>query len=97
MTASAQKDIEGIWDYISNDNPLNAIDFIAELEEKIESLRFFPERNPIIPEGDILQTRQYRHIVHKKYRTIYRVEKDVVYILRIFHGAKLLDSASIDN
>ncbi|PIP43540.1 MAG: hypothetical protein COX17_06440 [Deltaproteobacteria bacterium CG23_combo_of_CG06-09_8_20_14_all_60_8] len=33
----------------------------------------------------------YRHINHKKYRVIYKIDNNSVYIMRVIHGAKLLD------
>jgi len=96
LTRRAQRDIEIIWDYIFQDNPLNAISFITALEEQILSLAVFPERNPGIPEGPILQTTDYRHLVYKNYRTIYRISQDSVYVLRVFHGARLLDLAGAE-
>lgn len=95
ITLSAQNDIEIIWNYIAQDSPLNTIDFIDTIEEKLQGLASYPERNPAIPESQIIQTKNYRHIVYKKYRVIYRIDQDTVYILRIFHGSKLLDIASL--
>ncbi len=94
ITASAQKDIRGIWEYIAQNNPLNAGEFILEIEKRICSLSTSPERNPVIPEGELLQTDQYRHFIYKNYRIVYRVQDEIVYVLRIFHGAKLLDLTS---
>jgi toxin ParE1/3/4 len=95
ITASAQSDIRVIWDYISQNNPANAAEFISEIEKRIYGLHAFSERNPVIPEGEFLQIDDYRHLVYKKYRVAYRVHGDLVYILRIFQGAKLLDINSL--
>jgi plasmid stabilization system protein ParE len=91
ITASAQADISAIWDFISQNNPSNAAEFIGEIEKKALSLSLFPKRNPVIPEAELLQISDYRHLVHKKYRVVYRIHNETVYILRIFHGSKLLD------
>jgi toxin ParE1/3/4 len=90
MTASAQSDIRILWDYISQNNPENAVEFISEIEKRIYSLSSLPERNPVIPEGEFLKTSDYRHLIYKKYRIIYRIRSEIVYVLRIFHGSKLL-------
>lgn len=96
VTLHAQRDIKSIWSYISQENPLNANDFIYALEEEILSLAVFPERNPIIPEGRILQTSEYRHLIYKNYRIVYRFDDLTVYVLRVFHGARLLDVAAVE-
>ena len=91
ITASAQSDFRTIWDYISQNNPLNAVAFLSEIEKRIFALSKMPERNPVIPEGEFLKSDDYRHIIYKKYRIIYRIQNENVYILRIFHGSKLLE------
>ena len=89
LTQHAQKDLEHIFDYIAADSVNNAVNFLLELEKKVYSLDTFPERQPLIPENEFFGT-EYRHLIHKKYRIIYRIKERSVYILRIIHGAKLL-------
>lgn len=90
ISRSAQNDLEQIFFYIAEDSIDNAKKFILELEKKIYSLDTFPERFALIPENIFFET-EYRHIIHKKYRVIYKIDNDVIYILRVIHGAKLLD------
>jgi toxin ParE1/3/4 len=96
IAQSAQTDIRLIWGFISQNNPSNALVFINEIEARIYSLCDFPERNPIIPEGETLQVEVYRHLIYKKYRIVYRLQDAIVFVLRIFHGSKLLDLASLE-
>jgi toxin ParE1/3/4 len=91
ILVTAQKDLANIWDYISQDNPMNAIEFIHEIEKRILNLNQYPERNPIIPECQILQTKKYHHSIYKQYRIVYRFDSGNVYVIRVFHGSKLLD------
>ncbi|MBU1299855.1 MAG: type II toxin-antitoxin system RelE/ParE family toxin [Bacteroidetes bacterium] len=49
-----------------------------------------PERCPYIPENIFFGT-NYRHLIHKKYRAIYKINNADVYILRVVHGSKLLE------
>lgn len=95
LTLSAQSDIGSIWEYISKDSSLNAKMFIDELESQVYTLSQLPERNPVIPEGEIFQVNVYRHKIYKGYRIIYRIDNERVYVLRVFHGSKLLDIASL--
>ncbi len=89
LTRKAQNDLEKIYYYIADDSISHAKHFILQLEEKISSLETFPDQNPFIPENEFFGT-HYRHLIHKKYRVVYRIAQKTVYILRIFHGAKLL-------
>jgi plasmid stabilization system protein ParE len=79
-----------IWDYISADNPNNAILFLAQIEQRAFSLEILPERHQVITEDAFLHGK-YRQLVYKDYRIIYRVQEEIVYIMRIIHSAKLLD------
>mgnify|MGYP001546101123 CR=1 FL=1 len=89
LTQEAQNDLEKIYYYIADDSINNARHFILQLEEKVYSLETFPDRNPFIPENEFFGT-NYRHLIYKRYRVVYRIAEKTVYILRIFHGAKLL-------
>jgi len=90
ISNNAQNDLEHIFFYVAADSLNNAKKFILELEEKIYSLDTFPDRFAYIPENIYFGT-NYRHITHKKYRVIYKIENNSVYILRIIHGSKLLN------
>ena len=91
ITPSAETDIAEIWDYIAQDSPAKAETFILALEEQIASLEKFPERCSRTPENEILGT-SYRHLIHGPYRTIFRIAGTKVVILRVIHGARLLDT-----
>jgi len=90
ITPAAERDVEEIWTYIADDSPDNATAFILRLEEQIEALEQFPARCPLIPENENLGT-GYRHLVYGPYRTIIRISGKTVFIVRIIHGARLLD------
>jgi plasmid stabilization system protein ParE len=90
ISASAERDLEEIWDYIAQDNAGNATSFILQLEKQIYSLELSPDRCPFIPENQILGT-SYRHLILGQYRVIFRISTDSIYILRIIHGARLLE------
>jgi toxin ParE1/3/4 len=64
-------------------------------EEDIETLEAFPERCPFIPENEILGT-YYRHVVVDHYRCVFRIAKTTLYMLRVVHGARLLDSSMFE-
>jgi plasmid stabilization system protein ParE len=90
ITETAQLDLEQIYYYIAQDSLQNAQRFVLELERKAYSLETLPERQPLIAENEYFGT-HYRHLIHKKYRIVYRIADNEVFILRIIHGAKLLD------
>lgn len=95
LTRTAERDIERAWSFIAHDSPANAESFVSRLEEQIETLENFPNRCPPIPENELLGT-HYRHLIFGNYRTIFRVDKKTVYVLRMIHGARLLDTSMFE-
>jgi plasmid stabilization system protein ParE len=47
-------------------------------------------RCPVIPESQDLG-REYRHLVSGHYRTLFKIAGEKVIIMRVIHGARLLD------
>jgi len=91
ITAAAQRDVKSIHDYIAENAPRTADSWIDELQ----TLEQFPTRCAVIPEATELG-REYRHLIHGRYRTIFRVEGRVVWIVRVIHGAQLLATAVLE-
>ncbi|MBN1662070.1 MAG: type II toxin-antitoxin system RelE/ParE family toxin [Deltaproteobacteria bacterium] len=95
ITAITETDITEIWDYIAQDNPGAACAFILQLEKQIGTLERYPERCPLIPENESLDT-AYRHLLHGNYRTIFKIIGTSVIILRVIHGARLLNQGILE-
>ena len=90
ITATAQSDIQEIFQYIALSNQTAATNLVLEIERQIYSLEQFHLRCSVIPESSDLDI-EYRHIIYGHYRTIFRVEGSIVIILRVIHGSRLLD------
>ena len=80
-----------IWEYIAQDKPGAAAAFVLRLEEQVGTLERFPERCPPAPENELLGA-DYRHLLYGNYRTIFKIVGSRVIILRVLHGARLLDT-----
>jgi plasmid stabilization system protein ParE len=91
IARAAERDIEAIWSFIAQDSPEEADKFIRRIEERADTLERFPERCPLIAENLLLGTR-YRHLLYGNYRIIFRVAGKTVYVLRVIHGARLLNA-----
>jgi plasmid stabilization system protein ParE len=89
ITQTAEADIREIGRDIALDSETSAGKWREELTLQIASLAKFPLRCPIISESRELG-REYRHLIYGQYRTIFRVDSDRVIILRVIHGARLL-------
>lgn len=86
-TESAQSDIIEIKEYISLDSPLQAALTSEAIFTKAQILLQFPEIGKSVPE---LQNKVYREILFKKYRIIYRLAGNMIFILSVHHSARLL-------
>jgi toxin ParE1/3/4 len=87
--------MDEIWTFIARDSIDKANRFIHKLESQLRTLRRLPERCPLIPENDLLD-KQYRHLVYGKYRSVFRISGRTVYVVRIIHGARLLDTSMLE-
>lgn len=81
--------LEDIYDYIARHSPLYAQHQIESITDAAERLRQFPKSGRHIPEFPELP---HREVIIGNYRVIYRYESehDVVKIISVVHGAKLL-------
>jgi plasmid stabilization system protein ParE len=89
ISASAERDIEEILEFISNGSKVHATKWIVEFELKIASLRELPLRHALIEESAQVGLK-LRSLLHHSHRIIYFVneEKDLVEIVRVYHGSR---------
>jgi toxin ParE1/3/4 len=92
ITRAAEMDIQAIWSFIAADSSANADRFILQMEKQLNTLEHFPQRCPLIPENEYLGT-HYRHLLYGEYRTLFRIAGKTVYVVRVIHGARLLDDS----
>jgi toxin ParE1/3/4 len=95
ITATAEADVAEIWEYIAHDSPEAATAFILHLEAQIDTLEKFPERCPRIPDSPLLGA-VYRHLLIGPYRVIFKISGDRVIVMRVRHGARLLDTEMLE-
>ncbi|MGQ0502687.1 MAG: type II toxin-antitoxin system RelE/ParE family toxin [Panacagrimonas sp.] len=83
ITAEAERDLEGIGDYIARDNLPRALPFIEELREKCLSLVEAPLAFPLAPR---YESHGVRRRVHGHYLIFHRIEGKQVVVLHVLHG-----------
>jgi len=89
LAESAWDDLDSITDYIALDSIRYAQEFSDRLFERIEQLKSFPQSGRVVPE---FKNELLRELIISKYRIVYRIfENEKIVILRIIHGAKLLE------
>ena len=84
FTEEARANMLGIGDYIARDNPLRALTFIDELEERCLNLAHHPHAYPVLARRPLSGIRR---LVHGHYNVFYSVAGVEVHILHVMHGA----------
>ena len=72
--------------YIRRDNPQAAASLRAQAERALRRLEPFPESGRSLPEFPELP---HREVIVPQYRFFYRVKDPVVWIVGVWHGARL--------
>jgi toxin ParE1/3/4 len=85
FSREAIQDLEAIGDWIAQENPDRAYQFVRELRVDCESLSDFPERYAMFKTIDIGDIRRKPH---GNYLIFYVVGQSIVSISRILHGAQ---------
>ena len=89
LTDDATRDLEEIWDYIDRHDELGRADYVLEqIEKAFSSLSEYPERGNYPTELLDIGIREYREILFRPYRIIYRVMENNVYVLLIADGRR---------
>jgi toxin ParE1/3/4 len=81
-----------IAEYIAQDKPSAAENWINSVFSKVEKLKSAPEIGRIVPE---IRNNQFRGLIYGNYRIIYRIEKEQISILTIRHGMQVLPTDEI--
>jgi toxin ParE1/3/4 len=93
LAEGAEQDLESIHDYISEfDCVANADHVLDALMKVVERLSKFPERGSYPKELVGLGIKEYRQVVFKPYRVIYRIAGSQVIIYLIADGHRDMQS-----
>jgi toxin ParE1/3/4 len=89
LTDDAADDLEEIYDYINlHDGPGKAGYILKQIEKAFASLSENPQRGAYPKELLALGLRDFRQVLFKPYRIIYRVMENNVYVLMITDGRR---------
>jgi toxin ParE1/3/4 len=89
-TPRAQRRLQELHDYIAEDQPTNAVRWIARVLLRGEQLGDHPLSGRIVPE---YQRDSVREVFEGDYRIIYRVRSQQVDVLSVRHGAQSLPAS----
>lgn len=80
LSTHAVRDLQGIKDWIAQDNPGRAVTFVEELRDKMARLATMPHAFPLIPR---YEQHGIRRRSYKGYGILYSVQPDRVFVHRI--------------
>lgn len=86
----ALADVEAIAEYIEKDSPFYARTVVAKIVAATRHLVQYPLSGHIVPE---MKDTALRDVFAFSYRIIYRADEDVVTIVAVVHGKRLLGEA----
>ena len=81
----ASLDLEGIWEFIADDNPSAANRVIADILDTIEKLVPFPHRGYHRPE---LTSRPLRFTNRRDYLIAYAPDEKPLWVVAVIHGRR---------
>ena len=87
----AERDLISIIEYIIKDNESNAKKIYDSIKKASFELNSFPQRGRIVPELEYYFINNYREIIIKTWRIIYRIEENKVYILAVLDSRRNIE------
>ena len=86
-TEFAIEDLRLIHEYISRDSKVYADRFIEKIINRVGQLESFTKSGRVVPE---LNSEIIRELIEGNYRIIYRIDPDIISIIRIHHSSRIL-------
>jgi addiction module RelE/StbE family toxin len=86
-TNAAIEHLLAIYEYISRDSPVYADRMIDRLTQRSDYIKDFSEAGRRVPEYD---RKDIREVIETPYRIIYRIKKEQIDVLAVFHSRQQL-------
>lgn len=93
---SARRDLDAIIGYLANRSPRAALATLDRLAARGRSLTMHAERGRVVPELARLHIQEYRELVVKPYRIIYRVRGATVLVLVVVDARRSLEDLLLE-
>jgi plasmid stabilization system protein ParE len=95
MTQNAENDLNEIMLFISQNSPQTALKIMEEIQARINMLDHSPNRGSYVPELLARNIKEYRQITEHPWKTIYKVNDEVVNVLAIIDSRRNLQDILI--
>jgi len=85
---TAKNDIRGIVKFISKSNPINALNVLKRIQDRIDSLYKFPEKGGYVRELLKYNIKEYRQLTESPWRIIYKIDGNIVNVLMVIDSRR---------
>lgn len=83
----AADDLDAAVRWIARDAPGRAVAWFDGIFGAINSLSEFPRRCPLAPEDDVF-AEEIRQLLYGDFRILFTIDRDIVRVLHVRHGAR---------
>ncbi len=90
-TKSAEFDLETIIEYIKVENIEKAKRIFFEIKNQCNNLSTFPKSKRIVPELLQIGISKYRELIYKRWRIIYKIDKNTIFIVAVIDSSRNLE------
>jgi plasmid stabilization system protein ParE len=90
-TKNAELDLELILEYIKIDSINIAKKIFFEIKKESNKLYTLQERKRVVPEFQKIGIVKYREIIYKRWRIIYKIDDEKVYVLIVVDSSRNLE------
>ncbi len=94
VTERAYEALAAIEEYLARDNPAAAMALVERLLARARVLVKHPAIGRVVPE---IANPDVRELIERGYRIVYRVRADLVEVLTVFEGHRLLSEQDLDD
>ena len=88
ISKSAKTDLREIINFIATNNPMNALNVLKRIEDRINSLKNSPERGGYVPELLKHKIKDYRQLIEPPWKIIYKIDNKIVNVLVIIDSRR---------
>ena len=88
---TAEKDLTKIIEHIAQDSPATALDILQKIKSSVSKLYEHPERCRIVPELYAQGITQYREMIIKPWRIMFRISNSDVYVLSVLDSRQNIE------
>ena len=90
-TKNAELDLELIIEYIKINSISTAKKIFFEIKQESNKSHTLPERKRVVPEFQEIGIVKYREIIYKRWRIIYKIDDEKVYVLIVVDSSRNLE------